>query len=108
MLKANLDDKDQICITQFIRGLHDDQIRKRARSKEFQSLTEIELWAKHFEAMSSPIDMPHQKKKTPLPQPIVATTIPVEKVLPKAETSPTNEELLQRIEDLQKQINDTK
>ena len=52
--------------------------------------------------------MPHQKKKIPLPQLIVAMTIPVEKVLPKAETSLTNEELLQRIEDLQKQINDSK
>ena len=52
--------------------------------------------------------MPLRKKKIPLPQPIVATTIPVEKVLPKAETSLTNEELLQRIEDLQEQINDAK
>ena len=59
MLKANLDNKDQICITQFIRGLYNDHIQKQARSKEFGSLTEIELWAKHFKAMSSPIDMPH-------------------------------------------------
>ena len=58
--------------------------------------------------MSSPIDMPHQKRKTPLPQPIIATTILIERTPPKTETGPINEELLRKIEDLQKQIIDTR
>ena len=63
---------------------------------------------KHFEAMSSLIDMPKQKRKIPLPQPIVATTIPIDRTPPKTKAGPTNGKLLRKIEDLQKQIIDTR